>query len=185
MKSAVDPFFGTNSEPVTAGRNAAVVAASATDLPFVTSSLLIAGGATAGTVAVILANDPDSQLIALPVAVNQPLTQYQMQVRAVTANSVAGISVFALWSRGRFMNRAIGRAKGGRHRGFSWLDGGRFPSEPRGSSDGFHPCETWRPARRCSRLEAGRFFRLRARCPRRQLASSQRRARMYGGRCEH
>jgi hypothetical protein len=100
MKSAVDPFFGTNSEPVTAGRNAAVVAASATDLPFVTSSLLIAGGATAGTVTVILANDPDSQLIALPVAVNQPLTQYQMQVRAVTAISVAGISVFALWSRG-------------------------------------------------------------------------------------
>jgi hypothetical protein len=51
-------------------------------------------------VTVILANDPDSQLIALPVQINQPLTQYNMRVRAVTAISAAGITGIALWSRG-------------------------------------------------------------------------------------
>jgi hypothetical protein len=62
-KSAADPFFATNQEPITAARRAQVVSASATDLPTVTSSLLVTV-TTAGSITVLMANDLDTNPIS-------------------------------------------------------------------------------------------------------------------------
>ena len=93
-KSAIDPFFATNQEPVTAGRKAQVVTASATDLPQVTSSLLVTV-TSGGNITVLMANDLDTNPITIPLAVGT--YQINIQVRAVTVIG-AGITVIALWS---------------------------------------------------------------------------------------
>ena len=93
-KTASDPFFATTVEPITAARRAQAVTASASDLPSVTSSLLVTV-TTAGNITVIMANDLDSSLTVLPFAVGT--YQINIQVRAITAIG-AGISVVALWS---------------------------------------------------------------------------------------
>lgn len=93
-KTAIDPFFASTIEPVTAARRAQVVTASATDLPHVTSSLLI-NVTTAGSISVLFPDDLDNNPVALPFAVGT--YQVNIQVRAVTAIA-AGISVVALWS---------------------------------------------------------------------------------------
>lgn len=93
-KTASDPFFATNQEPISSARHAQVVTAAAADLPQVTSSLLVTV-TTAGSVTVIMANDLDNNQIALPFA---PGTyQVNIQVRAITVIA-AGIAVVAFWS---------------------------------------------------------------------------------------
>jgi hypothetical protein len=83
-KSAADPFFATNQEPITAARRAQVVSASATDLPTVTSSLLVTV-TTAGSITVLMANDLDTNPISIPLAVGT--YQINIQVRAVEQTS--------------------------------------------------------------------------------------------------
>ncbi|MBR0934851.1 hypothetical protein [Bradyrhizobium jicamae] len=95
-KTAVDPFFSTNAEPVTAGRHSMVVSASAADLPHVTSSLIVNCGATAGSITVLMPDDLDTNGVVVPIAANST-TQLQLQVRAVTAIGT-GIGVCAMWS---------------------------------------------------------------------------------------
>lgn len=95
-KTATDPFFATNNEPVSAGRHAAAVTASTTtDLGHVTGSLIVAVS-TAGSISFICADDLDSQAVtvSLPVGV----FQLYLQVRRVTAIG-SGISVIAIWNQ--------------------------------------------------------------------------------------
>ena len=93
-KTASDPLFGTTIEPISAGRHAQVVTPSATDLPTVTSSLLITATA-ASSMTVIMANDFDSNPITIPLAAGT--YQINIQVRAITVIA-ANATVIALWS---------------------------------------------------------------------------------------
>jgi hypothetical protein len=95
-KSAVDPFFASNVEPISAGRRAQVVPAGTygTDLPTVTSSLIISSTA-AGNLSVIMANDQDSQITTIPIVAG--MTQISIQVRQVVIVPT-GATVVALWS---------------------------------------------------------------------------------------
>lgn len=81
-KTAIDPFFATNIDPVTAGRRAIVATASPNDLPHVTSSLIVSV-TTASSVSFILADDPDTGAVTLSLPVG--VWQLNLQVRAVTA----------------------------------------------------------------------------------------------------
>jgi hypothetical protein len=96
MKTASDPFFGTNNEPVSAGRHAQVFAAGSysTDLPTVSSSLIISATA-AGNLSVIMANDQDGQVTTFPIAAGT--YQLQMQVRQIVTVPTS-CTVVALWS---------------------------------------------------------------------------------------
>jgi hypothetical protein len=101
-KTAADPLFATNIEPVTAARNGAAVAPSdITDLGYVTSSLIVTIGAGGTGIAVIFANGSDQQSVTIPLAVGS--YQLNMQVRRVMATGTVlgtGGSVTALWSQG-------------------------------------------------------------------------------------
>lgn len=96
-KTAIDPFFATNNEPVSAGRHALVVTPSTTtDLPHVTGSLLVTVTTSGATVSVICADDLDSGAVTITFPVG--VFQLYMQVRRVTAVSGAA-SVVALWNQ--------------------------------------------------------------------------------------
>lgn len=95
-KTAIDPFFATNNEPVSAGRRSQVFAAGSysTDLPHVTGSLIVSATA-AGSVSVIMADDLDGTVTTFPVPAG--MTQLYMQVRRVT--TVTSCTVVALWNQ--------------------------------------------------------------------------------------
>ena len=95
-KTAKDPFFGTNNEPVSAGRRAQVFAAGSytNDLPTVSSSLIISATA-AGNLSVIMANDLDNAVTTFPIPAG--LSQVSIQVRQVVTVP-ASCTVTALYS---------------------------------------------------------------------------------------
>jgi hypothetical protein len=100
-KTASDPFFATNVEPIEAARRGLAVTPSDTaDLPSVTSSLIVTIGNGGTGMTVIFANsetDVDTVLITL-----EPGTyQLNLQVRRVMATGTtlgAGGGITALWS---------------------------------------------------------------------------------------
>ena len=95
-KTASDPFFATNNEPISAGRRSQVFAAGSysTDLPTVSSSLIISSTA-AGNLSVIMANDQDSQVTTFPIPAG--MSQISIQVRQIVTVPT-GATVVALWS---------------------------------------------------------------------------------------
>jgi len=95
-KTAIDPFFATTNEPITAGRRAQVFTAGSysADLPIVSSSLIISSTG-AGNLSLIMANDQDSQVTTFPIPAG--LSQISIQVRQVVTVPV-GATVVALWS---------------------------------------------------------------------------------------
>jgi hypothetical protein len=95
-KTAVDPFFATTVEPISAGRRAQVFAAGSynTDLPIVSSSLIISSTA-AGNLSVIMANDQDSQVTTFPIVAG--MSQISIQVRQIVTVPT-GATIVALWS---------------------------------------------------------------------------------------
>lgn len=100
-KTAKDPFVATNNEPVSAGRMGATVAPNdTTDLPQVTSSLMVTVGTGGSSIAVIYAAEPrDSAPVTIPLGVGT--WQLMMQVRRVMATGTslgAGGGVVAQWS---------------------------------------------------------------------------------------
>jgi hypothetical protein len=101
MKTAVDPFFATNVEPIEAARRGlAVTPSDTTDLPTVTSSLLVAVGSGGTGITVIFANSQtDTETVLLTLG---PGTyQLNLQVRRVMATGTTlgtGGGVTALWS---------------------------------------------------------------------------------------
>ena len=100
-KTAVDPFFGTNIEPVTAGRRGAAVTPSDTqDLGQVTSSLIVTIGSGGTGITVIYAGAlTDTEFVTIPLSVGT--YQLNMQVRRVMATGTAlgtGGGVVAQWS---------------------------------------------------------------------------------------
>jgi len=99
-KTALDPFFATNAEPLTAARKGAAVTPSDTqDLPYVTSALIVTIGTNGTGIAVLMADAPDTAPITIPLV---PGTyKLEIQVRRVMANGTAlgtGGGVVALWS---------------------------------------------------------------------------------------
>jgi hypothetical protein len=99
-KTAVDPFFATNNEPVSAGRKAVVISGEVDtytgDLAHVTSSIIVTCDGTPGTIGVIFVDDPDSKITTIPVPANTTI-QIPMQVRGIAQIS-SGITIIALWS---------------------------------------------------------------------------------------
>ena len=99
-KTALDPFFATTNEPITAARMAAAVTPSdTTDLAQVTSSLIVTIGSGGSAIAVIFANGADSQPVTIPLAPGS--YQFNMQVRRVMATGTTlgtGGGVVAQWS---------------------------------------------------------------------------------------
>jgi hypothetical protein len=99
-KTAIDPFFATTVEPISAARNgAAVTPNDTTDLARVTSGLMITIGTGGTGVAVIFANAADSQPVTIPLAIGT--YQLSLQVRRVMVTGTAlgtGGGVTALWS---------------------------------------------------------------------------------------
>lgn len=95
-KTAIDPFFATNNEPISAGRKAQAFAAGSysTDLPTVSSSLIISASA-GGNLVVIMANELDGNTVTIPVPVGW--AQIQIQVRQIVTVP-ASCTVVALWS---------------------------------------------------------------------------------------
>jgi hypothetical protein len=95
MKTAIDPFFASNIEPISAGRHAQVFAAGSynSDLPTVSSSLIISS-TTAGNLSLILANDPDTAVTTFPIVAG--LNQVSIQVRRIVTVPT-GATVTALW----------------------------------------------------------------------------------------
>jgi hypothetical protein len=87
-KTAFDPFFATSTEPVTAARKGIVVTPNDDDdLQQVTSSLIVTCGADGDSVAMIFANDADSQPVTIPLT---PGTyQLFVQVRRVMATGTS------------------------------------------------------------------------------------------------
>lgn len=101
MRTAVDPFFATNREPLAAARHGlAVTPSDTTDLPNVTSSLIVTIGAGGTGIAVIYANSlTDVETVTIPLAVGT--YQLSMQVRRIMATGTVlgtGGAVTALWS---------------------------------------------------------------------------------------
>ena len=99
-KTAIDPFFGTNAEPISAARNGAAVTPSDTaDLARVTSGMIVTIGSGGTGIAVIYANGGDQQPVTIPLAPGS--YQFSMQVRRVMATGTSlgtGGAVVALWS---------------------------------------------------------------------------------------
>jgi len=98
-KTATDPFFATNAEPLTAGRNGvAVTPSDNNDLANVTSSLIVTIGAGGTGIAVIYANASDQQPVTISLSVGT--YQLNMQVRRVMATGTAlgtGGAIVAQW----------------------------------------------------------------------------------------
>jgi hypothetical protein len=100
-KTALDPLFGTNIEPIEAARRGQVVTPSDTvDLPHVTSTLIVVIGTGGTGITVLFANsatDVETVFIALGVGTYQ----INLQVRRVMATGTSlgtGGAVTALWS---------------------------------------------------------------------------------------
>src|SRR5262245_39972441 len=94
-KTATDPFFGTNNEPIQAGRNAAAVTPSDTaDLVHVTSAIYVGA---AGNLTVVMANErSDASTVtfaAVPVG-----TVLQLQVRRIMLTGTTANNIVAIWS---------------------------------------------------------------------------------------
>jgi hypothetical protein len=101
MKTAADPFFATNQEPITAARRGAAVTPNDTaDLAQVTSSLIVTIGSGGTGITVIYANaQTDTETVFIPIAVGT--YQVNMQIRRVMATGTTlgtGGGVTALWS---------------------------------------------------------------------------------------
>jgi hypothetical protein len=99
-KTAIDPFFATTQDPITAARQGAAVTPSDTaDLAQVTSSVIVTIGSGGTGVAVIFANGADSQVVTIPLAPGS--YQFNAQIRRVmmtNTNLGTGGGVTALWS---------------------------------------------------------------------------------------
>jgi len=100
MKTAKDPFFGTNAEPISAARNGVAVTPSDTaDLANVTSSLIVTIGSGGTGITVIFSNQQTDVPVSIPLA---PGTyQISMQVRRIMSTGTdlgTGGAVTALWS---------------------------------------------------------------------------------------
>lgn len=99
-KTALDPFFGTNVEPLFAARNAVAVTPNDTaDLARVTSGLIVTIGSGGTGVSVIFAGDGDQQAVTIPLAAGT--YQLTIQVRRVMSTGTTlgtGGAVVALWS---------------------------------------------------------------------------------------
>ncbi len=99
-KTANDPFFATNAEPLSAARKgAAVTPSDTTDLSFVTSKLIVTIGTGGTGITVIFADGSDQQSVTIPLAVGTWVLE--MQVRRVMATGTTlgtGGAVIALWS---------------------------------------------------------------------------------------
>lgn len=100
MKTAIDPFFATNVEPITAARKGKAVTPSDTaDLSNVTSGLIVTVGTGGTALAVIYADGSDQEAVTIPLA---PGThQLNIQVRRVLMTGTAlgtGGGVVAQWS---------------------------------------------------------------------------------------
>lgn len=100
-KTAKDPFFGTNNEPVSSARmGAAVTPSDTTDLAQVTSSLIVTIGSGGTGITVLYANEPrDNGTVFIPLAVGT--WQLQLQVRRVMATGTSlgtGGGAVAQWS---------------------------------------------------------------------------------------
>lgn len=99
-KTAIDPFFATNCEPISAARHgAAITPSDNADLPYVTSKLIVAIGTGGTGIAVLFANDPDTAPVTIPLAVGTWVLE--MQVRRVMAAGTGlgtGGGVVAMWS---------------------------------------------------------------------------------------
>lgn len=101
MRTAIDPFFGTNNEPISAARNGAVVTPSdVNDLKFVTSSLIVNVGSGGTGISVIYANGSDQEAVTIPLSPGYTY-QLNMQVRRVMSTGTVlgtGGGVVAQWS---------------------------------------------------------------------------------------
>jgi hypothetical protein len=100
-KTAIDPFFATNVEPIEAARRgAAVTPSDVNDLSNVTSTLIVAIGTGGTGITVLFANsltDVETVLITLTPGTYQ----LNLQVRRVMVtgtNLGTGGAVTALWS---------------------------------------------------------------------------------------
>ncbi|MDI3561288.1 hypothetical protein [Bradyrhizobium sp. Arg816] len=99
-KTANDPLFATQRDPMSSGRHAkAVTPSDSADLSDVTSNLIITVGTGGTGIAVIFADDPDSGPVTIPLGVGT--FQLHMQVRRVMAtNTVLGAApngIVATW----------------------------------------------------------------------------------------
>jgi hypothetical protein len=93
-KTASDPFFATNCEPVTAARHSETVAPSdTTDLTKVTSAIYVGG---AGDLSLILANDSDGGATTFK-AVPAGTTLY-VQCRRIMDTNTTATNLVAMWS---------------------------------------------------------------------------------------
>jgi hypothetical protein len=100
-KTAVDPFFATNREPIAAARRGLAVTPSDTaDLPNVTSSLIVTIGTGGTGIKILLASsatDTDTVFIALGVGTYQLSLQIRRLMSTGTSLGTGG-GVTALWS---------------------------------------------------------------------------------------
>jgi hypothetical protein len=100
-KTAADAFFATSREPLIAARKGLAVTPSDTsDLPFVTSSLLITIG-SGGTGITVIYADSLTDVETVPIVLEPGTYQLNLQVRRVMATGTSlgtGGAVTALWS---------------------------------------------------------------------------------------
>src|ERR1700693_3804557 len=100
-KSAADPLFATNIEPITAARKAAAVTPSDTnDLTQVSSSLIVTVGSGGTGITVNFANS-QTDVETVFIALAPGSYQLSMQVRRIMATGTSlgtGGGVTALWS---------------------------------------------------------------------------------------
>jgi hypothetical protein len=100
-KTASDPFFGTTIEPIEAGRRGlAVTPSDTTDLPNVTSTLIVFIG-TGGTGITVLFANSATDVETVLITLGPGTYQLNMQVRRVMATGTVlgtGGAVTALWS---------------------------------------------------------------------------------------
>jgi hypothetical protein len=100
-KTAIDPFFATNAEPISAARNGKVVTPNdSADLARVTSGLIVTVGTGGTGITVIYANGSDQEAVTIPLA---PGFTYQLnaQIRRVLLTGTVlgtGGGVVAQWS---------------------------------------------------------------------------------------
>ena len=96
MKTATDPYFGL----ATGGRSFATITPSDnTDLPVVSTSLIVTIGSGGTGIAAIPANAPDTGAVTIPLAAGTYRLPIQVRrVMATGTNLGTGGGVTALWS---------------------------------------------------------------------------------------
>jgi hypothetical protein len=99
-KTAKDPFFATNAEPISAARKGVAVTPSDTaDLTYVTSKLIVTIGTGGTGINVIFADGSDQQPVTIPLGVGTYVLEVQVRrVMAAGTTLGAGGGVVALWS---------------------------------------------------------------------------------------